>query len=351
MRGLQVTVLLVSTLLVAGRVCADSKDVLDNTKVVFLTRFLEDHPLDKQAPPVRAALIQWEADSKDVVDIVCPGVFAPLPDDSIKFNSELLAQFIFGSAAHQLAIPADKGKLLPAQLAGMVSMLKTYRTLLADNKEARIPRFDELLRSEADGSLANVLEPLVIANCLPKQTGKTRFPWTFGMSRAQVSGVDGNGPYRSFSNGDLETYNAVFDGHLQNFQFFFHGDRLERIGIYTFEGTDLSGAVVAWGNLYDSMQRDFGTVTTPANMPPMAGDAATMTAFEARAQALVEQSGKTQMAPVHQPADARSFASFSRYVVQGTTTYYITLYFDPPGERAGIKPVRAGKGIRVDPAN
>jgi hypothetical protein len=332
MREWLMAVVVISALMTTGRVSAADENALDGTKVVSLTRFLEDRPLDKQAPSIRAALVQWEADSKDVMDVVCPGVFAPVPDSSIKYSSELLGQFIFGSAAHQLVVPADKGKLMPAQLAGMTSMLKAYRAFLAADKEARIPRFDALLRDEASGSLANTLEPLVIAHCLPRETGKSRFPWTFGMSQAQVSAVDGHGPYRSFSNGDLETYNAVFDGHFQNFQFFFHDNQLRRISVYTFEGTDLAAATQAWGSLYESMQRNFGDVETPANKAPSKGDADSMKAFEGSARTLVEQGGKAQMAPMHQPADVFSFASFSGREVQGTMFYYITLHFDPPHE-------------------
>lgn len=58
------------------------------------------------------------------------------------------------------------------------------------------------------------------------------------MSHAQVAAVEGFGPHRSFRNGDLETYNTIFDGRFENFQFFFRDDKLRRIGVYTFEGTD-----------------------------------------------------------------------------------------------------------------
>lgn len=342
MRGWWIAVLLASSLLTTAHVSAADDDVPEVSNVVSSTRFLEDHPLDKRAPVIRAALLQWETASKDVVDVVCPGVFAPLPDDSIKYNGELLAQFIFGSAAHQLAVPEDKGKLMPAQLAGMTSMLKAYRTFLTADEKARIPRFDALSKDETDGSLANTLEPLVIANCLPKETGKSRFPWTFGMSKAQVSAIAGYGPYRHFKSGDLETYNAVFDGHFRNFQFFFRDGKLWRIGVYTFEGTDLSAATQAWGDLYESMQRTFGGIETPVNKAPIKGDADSMKAFRASARTLVEQSGRAQLAPLQQPTDVYSFASFSQSDMQGTTIYYVTLFFDAPHDPS--KAVVAGGG-------
>ncbi|WP_233840667.1 hypothetical protein [Dyella sp. 2HG41-7] len=151
--------------LTGAAAAADSPALIDNSKVVPVTRFLEDQPLNENAPALRAALMDWEEKSKDVVDVVCPGVFAPLPDDHIKYGSELVVQFIFGSAAYQIANPGEKGKLMPAQLAGMRSMLKAYRSFLARDPSARIPRYDELSKDDEQGTLPKVLEPLVIANC------------------------------------------------------------------------------------------------------------------------------------------------------------------------------------------
>ena len=157
--------LLVICSLVGTVTASDSSPLMDNAKVVPLTRFLEDQPLNESAPMVRSALLQWEDKSKDVVDVVCPGVFSPLPDKSIKYSSELLAQFIFGSAAYQIANPPEKGKLMPAQLAGMQSMLKAYRSILAQDPSTRVPRLDELSKDEEQGKLLQVLKPLVDANC------------------------------------------------------------------------------------------------------------------------------------------------------------------------------------------
>lgn len=166
MQSRVLSALFFATCLPAALACAsDRLPTVDNAKVVPLTRFLENQPLNESAPLVRAALLDWEDKSKDVVDVVCPGVFSPLPDESIKYNGELLAQFIFGSAAYQIANPAEKGKLMPAQLAGMQSMLKAYRSILAQKPDARIPRYDELSKDDEQGKLLQVLEPLVKANC------------------------------------------------------------------------------------------------------------------------------------------------------------------------------------------
>ncbi|MFC3816465.1 hypothetical protein [Lysobacter sp. GCM10012299] len=138
---------------------------IESSQVVGLTRLLEEQPHHEQAPAIRALMLEWEDKTSDAVDYVCPGVLSPVPDDGVPNGPELLAQFIFGSAAFQVASPAQKGALQPGQLAGMRSMLKAYQSFLANDPSARVPRFDELLDKEADGSLAAYLEPIVTAEC------------------------------------------------------------------------------------------------------------------------------------------------------------------------------------------
>jgi len=50
----------------------------------------------------------------------------------------------------------------------MRSLLKAYRSMLANDSEARVPRLDDLVKSETDGSLPKVMEALVTANCKGK---------------------------------------------------------------------------------------------------------------------------------------------------------------------------------------
>jgi hypothetical protein len=37
-------------------------------------------------------------------------------------------------------------------------------------------------------------------------------PWQFGMTKEQVASFEQFGPYKSFKNGDLETYNGIYRG-------------------------------------------------------------------------------------------------------------------------------------------
>ena len=156
-----------------------------------------------------------------------------------------------------------------------------------------------------------------------------RFPWVFGMSRQQVSAIKEYGPYKSFRNGDLETYKGLLDGHEENFQFFFNGEVLRRIGVYLYEGDDLAAAADKWLTLFGTMSKLFGEIETPSNQAP-AADAESQQAFKNKAREIVASRGKTQMVPITQATDSTSFASFQSREVQGRTLYWITLYFDAP---------------------
>ena len=155
-------------------------------------------------------------------------------------------------------------------------------------------------------------------------------PWKFGMTPDEVRAVSQYAPYKTFSNGDLETYKGVLDGREENFQFFFRQGALRRIGVYLYEGTDASLGARKWLGLARYIERTFGAVETPGNTPPSGADESSDTAFVARAREIVGSTGKTQMAPMTQPKDAFVFSSFGSGDVQGERWYFVVLYFDAP---------------------
>lgn len=149
-------------------------------------------------------------------------------------------------------------------------------------------------------------------------------PWSFGMSPEQIQAVTAFGPYRSFSNGDIETYNGDFGGKKENVQFFLKDGQLWRIGVYTYEGTDLAAATQAWSHTYSTLQKEYGALETPDYQ------GATPQALAEAARAIVAKGGKAQMAPLAQPKDAFVFSSFSTYAHEGTTYYTVTVNYDRP---------------------
>ena len=154
-------------------------------------------------------------------------------------------------------------------------------------------------------------------------------PWQFGMSKSVVTGFTEFGPYKDFKNGDAETFSGFFDGNKEDIQFFFDATGLYRIGIYMYEGQDVKKATAAWQKAYESLRRSYGEIETPdlklapANAPVSSGILA------AAAGANTEANGKTQMAPVRQPAGMFVFSSFSRHEVEGMTFYYVVVYLEP----------------------
>lgn len=158
-------------------------------------------------------------------------------------------------------------------------------------------------------------------------------PWKFGMSPTEIEAIAECGPYKTFSNGDLETYAGVFNGKPENFQFFFQDGKLRRIGIYLHESQDSIAGAEEWLDLYQVLVGMFGEVETPGNLAPR--DISTQTKFKASALEAVEVSGKTQMAPRKQPSDAFVFSSFMRGEANGQRHYYVVLYFDARADAGG----------------
>ena len=154
-----------ATLCASDAFAQSNDDFVDNSKVVALTRFLEAEPLNKNAPVVRGLLLKWEEKSTDVVDVVCPSMFKSLLNKETPFQSELLAQFVIGSAAYQIENPLEKGKLIPQQLAGMRSLLKTYRAYQSGDPKVHIPELDEFAKHESAGTLSQFMEPLIATEC------------------------------------------------------------------------------------------------------------------------------------------------------------------------------------------
>ena len=151
-------------------------------------------------------------------------------------------------------------------------------------------------------------------------------PWKFGMSPSEVAAIKECGPYKSFSNGDLETYAGIFNGKEENFQFFFQDGKLRRIGIYLHESQDSAAGVEEWLALYQTLVGLFGDIETPGNVAPQ--DDSSRAAFKAKALETVQSAGKTQMAPLTQPKDAFVFSSFMRKELGDENHYYVVLYFD-----------------------
>lgn len=157
------------------------------------------------------------------------------------------------------------------------------------------------------------------------------YPWEFGMSKSDVSSFSEFGPYRSFANGDIETFNGTYEGKKENIQFFFDSKGLLRkIGVYLYEGKDIDAAREVWKRAYSTLLKNYGKVEIPNIKIETNDTSADLESLSIAAAANVDLVGKTQMAPVDQPKDVFVFSSFARQDVQDVRFFYVILYFKHP---------------------
>lgn len=155
-------------------------------------------------------------------------------------------------------------------------------------------------------------------------------PWTFQMTPEQVMAAKDHGPYKSFSNGDLETYAGDFDGEKENIQFFFQGGRLVRMMVSRYEGPDVHEAARVFGETYAVLKSMYGAIETPDITSDRPGEDLTPELVAIASGPQAELSGKTQLAPVKQPSYAFVFSSLAKQDVQGKVYYYVRVIYDPP---------------------
>lgn len=170
---------------------------------------------------------------------------------------------------------------------------------------------------------------LIVAAVLPVLANAAGLPpWQFGRPKPQVANFKESGPYKNFSNGDLETYNGRFHGRKTNVRFFFQRDRLRRLGVYSYEGTYPKGGIPARRNAYEALQKDYGEVSMPdihvtTESQPVSAD---VLAIAVAANAHI--TSRTQMGPAKQPENMHVFARFWTGMVQGKKWYYVAVFYD-----------------------
>jgi len=155
-------------------------------------------------------------------------------------------------------------------------------------------------------------------------------PWHFQMTQKEVESFTDYGPYKTFGNGDLETYSGLFEGRKENVQFFFKDEKLTRIGVYLYEGQDIKAAAGVWGQTYEALKEQYGSIELPDIRVDAPGTELAPSVVAAAAGANVDVSGKSQMAPYKQSSDVFLFASFLRGEVRGQVFYYVVVHYDPP---------------------
>jgi hypothetical protein len=153
-------------------------------------------------------------------------------------------------------------------------------------------------------------------------------PWQFGMTPAQVAAFKESGPYKTFSNGDLETFNGRFQGRKTNVQFYFERGRLRRIAVNLGEGTDRKKAIATCEQLYELLQRNYGPVTIPEDKSPRGAKTAPPGVQAVAATMNADLFGTTHLIPARQPRNMRVVGMVRSVTTGGQKWFYVTLNFD-----------------------
>jgi len=126
----------------------------DKAKVVKLTHALETDPLAKNARESRRWLVDKLTQTNDPNVIVCPALFGELLNDkAFKYQSELIAQPIFGQGAYLIEHADAKADDLVTFVAGLNSLLLMYERYTAKDATLKRPYLDALVAARDKNEL------------------------------------------------------------------------------------------------------------------------------------------------------------------------------------------------------
>lgn len=131
----------------------------DKAKVVKLTHALEADPLAKNARESRRWLVDKLTQTNDPNVIVCPALFGELLNDKdYKYQSELIAQPIFGQGAYLIEHAGAKDDDLATFVAGLDSLLRSYQSYVAKDETLKRAYLDALVAARDKNELAAWVE-------------------------------------------------------------------------------------------------------------------------------------------------------------------------------------------------
>jgi len=127
----------------------------DKAKIVKLTHALESDPLGSDSRESRRWLVEMLTNTDDPNVVVCADLFHDLLNDKkYKYQSELIAQPIFGQGAYLIEHPDAKDRDLDTFVAGIRSLLQAYEGFVAKDPKAKRPYLDALVAARDKNQLA-----------------------------------------------------------------------------------------------------------------------------------------------------------------------------------------------------
>lgn len=144
----------------------------DTERAARYAKQLETQPLAKDAPDQRQWLLHWLNDTPDYTVTVCD-VLGEGQKAGSPYSAELFAQQLFGNVAFQIAQPGGLKDEITLQMAGVASVLRAYRAILAQDATAHVAYLDTLIEKERAGELKAFMRPIIVERCMSSPEDST----------------------------------------------------------------------------------------------------------------------------------------------------------------------------------
>jgi len=150
-------------------ICAPAAFAQNEKELTVKTaRALETSPLSNETANMEKTALKWVIETDDVHLIACGGVFALFSDKKNKNGSEMTAAYTIGMAAFKIEHPDQANDENAAQLAGLVTALRTYVAIVREKPKTKFDPVDALIDKMNNNQLAEVVNA---QNCGKKQRG------------------------------------------------------------------------------------------------------------------------------------------------------------------------------------
>ena len=133
--------------------------------------------------------------------------------------------------------------------------------------------------------------------------------WSFGMTREQVQAQTRYSPYYPFKNGDLWSQNGPFQGQRVPISFYFDNDRLVRVMLIAYMGSDIVAARDSARLAVNQLSTDFGGTELPTFNGPATPESVLL-AFDNDVPKLAPAQ-RFQFGAYPMPADRKAWVSVS----------------------------------------
>jgi hypothetical protein len=125
---------------------------------VALAHSLETDPFDEDANGEAEDAMRRLVIVDDITIPICGTLFDELADKSYKYGTKVARQYMLASATFIIEHPDQARDENAMNIAGAESALKVYDAVARQKPDARSQKLDDLLKSQANGTLAENIQ-------------------------------------------------------------------------------------------------------------------------------------------------------------------------------------------------